>query len=193
MKWVTIQCCYHVVVNQLIWFLKNSFNWEKFKYKWKRFCQFRKTLSCAPFMFNVRTSLTQSLSCVENPTKKKKFCVKNIRRRFYQFRETLSCAPCKPNVRTTLIKSLCHLLKILQENKKISYKKYFSKLKRYLFLYFFSLLINKRNIVKCNALNRKNPARNYMFKVDYINARIRCRISSKWTIKTADVFWCIYC
>ena len=130
-------------------------------------------------MFNVRTSLTQSLSCVENPTKKKKFCVKNIRRRFYQFRETLSCAPCKPNVRTTLIKSLCHLLKILQENKKISYKKNFSKLKRYLFLYFFSLLINKRNIVKCNALNRKNPARNYMFKVDYINARIRCRISSK--------------
>ena len=98
-------------------------------------------------------------------------------------------AQCKDN----LNQELMSFIKNLTRKKKISYEKYFSKLKRYLFLYFFSLLINKRNIVKCNALNRKDPARNYMFKVDYIKARTRCRISSKLTIKTTDVVWCIYC
>ena len=43
-------------------------------------------------------------------------------------------------------------------------------------------------------MNMKNPAGNYMFKVNIRNTMTRCEISSKITIKTpVALFWCVYC
>ena len=87
----------------------------------------------------------QLMSCVENPTlKKKKFLTRNIRKRFHQFREALSCPPYMPNLRTTLIKSLCYVLKILLEKTQRNFgQEIFFKAKRIYFSLFF-FFINKQ-------------------------------------------------
>ena len=46
-------------------------------------------------------------------------------------------------------------------------------------------------------VDEKNPAGNYMFKVNNRNTRTRYEICSKLTIKTPErrqaSFWCLYC